>query len=775
MKAQIFSLILLIACIGMTASAQPTRQLERERTGASAVSQKRLALVIGNGGYKFVGPLANPVNDASDMAATLRKLGFEVISGTDQNKRQMETLIRQFGERLSDTKAVGLFYYAGHGFQSSGQNFLAPVDADIPAEDEIEYAAVNLNFVLNKMAVAGNPLNIVILDACRNNPFAKKWRSVRDISTQGGLAGITKAPTGTMIAYSTAPGEVASDGGGRNGLYTGELLKQIAKPDTSLEDVFKNVRSEVRRKSESKQVPWESSSVEGDFYFAGAVTASALGGRVPSTSPSVNLPAASTGGSRNLTKVERWQQMSFRGEDMALVAETTAEIKANPDNFAAYWLRTVAIDPIQETDRDEQDARAVLKLLATPKTAEEYTARCFVQKFLPKAEKEKQDWCAKAIEVDPKYAPAYYTRGLDGSNERARRILDYTKAIELEPSNAAYYIARGQVFISAGEKESGLADLTKAIQVDPSRAKSYIAIANFYKNREKDYIQALANYDKAIESDPRSAEAYLARAYYYHERDQILKSDLDFYKALELAPKLSAYYFRTRSSWNTYGDKPNYEKALTDIGKAVEADPVRYTSARADIYFKKGEFQSAVDDYSRAISLDPKYHYGYIARGDAYIKLNDITKALADYDKYAELEPDSTYPYSSRASYYKDKGDFPRAIAEYTRAIALQPKYGWLYYERGEIYRKNLADLDKAIADHTKAIELSPDASNYHNVRGIAYDDKKEYAKAIVDFTKAIELNPKSSVLWNNRANCYERMGNTAAAAADRAKAAELK
>ncbi len=239
-----------------------------DRAFGNRLTAKRLALVIGNSAYQNTAALLNPKNDAADMKAALESLGFEVIYGVDQNARQMKTLIRQFGDKLRETKAVGLFYYAGHGIASGGENYLVPIDADIPAEDEIEDATVSLSFLMNKMTLAKNDLNIVILDACRNNPFARKWSTVRDVSSEGGLAAIRQAPVGTLIAYATQPGNTASDGTLRNGLYTQELLQQMKRPNLTIEDVFKNVRSQVRQKSKNLQVPWESSSIEGDFYFA---------------------------------------------------------------------------------------------------------------------------------------------------------------------------------------------------------------------------------------------------------------------------------------------------------------------------------------------------------------------------------------------------------------------------------------------------------------------------------------------------------------------------
>ncbi len=266
MRLIFINLLILVICCSIV-SGQTNRNLDRDKATALQTG-KRIALVIGNGKYLHAGSLPNPVNDATDMAAALKSLGFEVISGTNQSKQQIEGLIRQFGTRLADTKAVGLFFYAGHGISAGGANYIVPVDADIQAEDEVEYSSVNINFVLSKMAAANNGFNMVILDACRNNPFARKWRNYRDIGDKGGLARID-APTGTLIAYATKPGDVAADGQGRNGLYTGALLKQMRLKNLEMGKMFQYVRADVISQSSGKQVPFDESSVVGDFYFAG--------------------------------------------------------------------------------------------------------------------------------------------------------------------------------------------------------------------------------------------------------------------------------------------------------------------------------------------------------------------------------------------------------------------------------------------------------------------------------------------------------------------------
>lgn len=223
--------------------------------------ERRIALVIGNSAYE-ASPLKNPVNDARDMAATLRQLGFEVQEGIDLTQREMRQMIREFGQKLK-SGGVGLFYYAGHGVQLKGQNYLIPLKVDIQSEADVEDLAVSADLVLNLMDEAGNRLNIVILDACRNNPFARSFRS-----QSRGLA-MMDAPSGTLIAYATAPGSVASDGKERNGLYTQELLKNIKTPGLGIEDIFKRVRISVTNLTQKKQVPWDASSLTSDFYISG--------------------------------------------------------------------------------------------------------------------------------------------------------------------------------------------------------------------------------------------------------------------------------------------------------------------------------------------------------------------------------------------------------------------------------------------------------------------------------------------------------------------------
>ncbi|MCX5830931.1 MAG: caspase family protein [Deltaproteobacteria bacterium] len=225
-----------------------------------AASENRTALVIGNGGYE-TGPLRNPVNDAADVATSLQRLGFQVTLLKNASRRTMEEAILEFGRSLKRLKGVGLFYYAGHGMQiGSGANYLIPVGTRIDKESDVQFEAVNAEKVLAEMANADNGLNIVLLDACRDNPFSRSFRSVGR-----GLAIVSNAPSGSFISYSTGANQIARDGEGRNSPYTKALLKYIEEPGLTIGDVFMKIRQSVRK--ETGQVPWELSSLEGRFYF----------------------------------------------------------------------------------------------------------------------------------------------------------------------------------------------------------------------------------------------------------------------------------------------------------------------------------------------------------------------------------------------------------------------------------------------------------------------------------------------------------------------------
>jgi Caspase domain len=265
-----------IALIAFTAAAT-----------SGAAAEDRAALVIGNSAYQHTPKLENPGNDAADVANSLRNLGFKVIEAHDLDKAGMDRAIREFSDALSSSK-VGLFYYAGHGLQVGGQNYLVPVDAALSTASALDFEMVRLDLVHRTME-SSSGTNIIILDACRDNPLSRNLARALGTRSSGigrGLAAV-ESGEGTLISFSTQPGSVALDGTGRNSPYAAALVKHIANPGDDLSSVLINVRNDVMDATSKRQVPWEHSALTARFYFVPpAEPATIAGGAAAATAGS---------------------------------------------------------------------------------------------------------------------------------------------------------------------------------------------------------------------------------------------------------------------------------------------------------------------------------------------------------------------------------------------------------------------------------------------------------------------------------------------------------
>jgi uncharacterized caspase-like protein len=340
---QVLALVVMLCCCASVAFAGP--------------QERRVALVIGNSSYKTA-PLKNPANDAKDMAAALGKLGFEVTLLTDADLQQMDSAVREFGLKLRKGGA-GLFYYAGHGLQVGGENYLVPVKADIQTESDVRFTCLPAGMVLGKMEDARNDLNIIILDACRNNPFARNFRSA-----ELGLAKMD-APTGSLISYATAPGSVASDGVGRNGLFTQHLLRNMATPGLPITEMFMRVRQSVVEETKRKQVPWEASSLIGQFYFFGSAGAQPA---MPQTAPA--SPGQTLATSLAPTPVAAPAQAPAKPIDLKAekkrMAEEAARLKREQQELAQLQSLQAEKDRL-ESERQRLEQAKLLAMAPRPK------------------------------------------------------------------------------------------------------------------------------------------------------------------------------------------------------------------------------------------------------------------------------------------------------------------------------------------------------------------------------------------------------------------------
>jgi len=249
----------------------------------AASANGRVALLIGNNAYPS-SPLRNAVNDARDLGAALREMGFKTIVKENTSRAQMIAALQEFGKALDGAEAA-LFFYAGHAMQFKDRNYLIPIDAVMGSEDDVTFFSVEVSQVFDRMERARTRFNFVILDACRDNPFRDTFKvSATGLAQMGG-------PSGTLIAYATAPGATAADGFGRNGIYTGHILQNIKVPDMPVEVLFRKVREGVERDTKRLQTPWELSSIKGDFVFNATGRQAAAGTGQPAAGPSADVAA----------------------------------------------------------------------------------------------------------------------------------------------------------------------------------------------------------------------------------------------------------------------------------------------------------------------------------------------------------------------------------------------------------------------------------------------------------------------------------------------------
>jgi len=238
--------------------------------------EPRVALVIGNNTYANARPLANPINDAGVMAESLRSVGFTVILRTDADLKSMKAAVREFVQALP-SGGVGLVYYAGHGVQVKGQNYLVPIDATMAEEFEVPDETIALDSLLRGLEQGGTALNIIVLDCCRDDPYSRSWRGSRSTGGVGGLSMPADMPQGMFIAFSTSPGKTAADGDGANSPYTLSLVEEIARPGLDFEKVFKNVGAKVVKATQGQQEPWFNTKFYGDFVFNPAGSTAPIG------------------------------------------------------------------------------------------------------------------------------------------------------------------------------------------------------------------------------------------------------------------------------------------------------------------------------------------------------------------------------------------------------------------------------------------------------------------------------------------------------------------
>ena len=711
--------------------------------------EKRLALVIGNSNYDSIAKLANPVNDAKLIARTLDSLDFEVILATDLDKGEFMSKVVEFGKKRANYD-VGFVYYAGHGVQINGENYLLPTNQNFDEEWEVEEYAINVNRIMKYLTKLTDQVNILILDACRNNPWEGNFRSVGG-SNNGGLAKIP-APTGSLIAFSTDAGAVAADGDGENSIYCKSLVKNMLKKNTTLDQVFRNVRTDVLKKSNKAQRPIESSQLTGEAFYLLKT---------------------------NYIELFEKAQAFYDDEKYLKALEIINQsIPFDKNNRLAYQLKALSYNKLKK-----------------PKEAQ-------------------LNW-EKTIEIDPDFSKGYYNLGSLGDYSLEKRIEYILKSIDLENNqeNKDYrLLAYAFSEIRKLYTELDLIDeYMNLLETNDSLYKGQWLEQNLYFNKalafpQKKYKEKLLNYKKVLEFNyPISKYKYYENIYFstYFNIANIHKYDLkDYENAIDnynlAITKDSTNVKAYKSIAEIYASElEDNTNAINYYSKAIAIDP-----NNADLYYKRASLKSAtesIDDFSRAIHLDSNVLDYYDDRAWAFLATKQYNLALADllksleikptgsswvfrklgeiysknfedyveaekyYNKAIELNPEDYLGYSNRAYFYENfLNDYDKALKDYNKSVSLDSKNEEQYYSRARFYRRVLKDYDKALIDIDKAININTNYIDAYYEKSFVYFDLKDDDSALPIQLKLIEIQEKdggfaSRSTYNNIGTIYRK------------------
>lgn len=524
-----------------------------------AQKDSKYALVIGNAAYgESIGRLVNPVNDANDMKAVLSDLGFKVILLTDSDRRAMMDGVELFANLVRTSPgAVSFIFYAGHGIQYQGENFLIPVSAEIKGPKDLSYAAVNAQWVMDTIGECDGSLNIFVLDACRNYPG--NWSR----GSERGLAVMSVNCPQSIVMYATGTNNEASDNpGGRNGLFTSELLKNLSLRDLDIDQVFKRTMAGVGNASNGEQVPYMYTNFTGTALLGEKDIVSLVVQQEPPLSEGeyvtmakelavqrqFSLAAENFKKAMHLDVWYSWEYFPYYG--MALLADACGASEIDPD-FNGFWPNFN-----YHSELDVSDKKKVME--AIEYFTDNMVGRNDFYKGLANMALGAYSSAITFFTEDMKtcivssgsrgFSQSHCLRGLcyKAINILDEAIYDYSVAINYSPDSYFAYKIRGEAYTEKGQIDLAVADLTQAIQLKPDYAQAYFSrgVANYkrYMTSADNGANALNDFTTAISIDPECDEAYYARGIQYSSySDGYADAVADIQKAIQLNPENGKY------------------------------------------------------------------------------------------------------------------------------------------------------------------------------------------------------------------------------------------
>ena len=585
--------------------------------------EKRLALVIGNSEY-IKGPLKNPVNDAKLIAKALDSLGFEVLEHYNlSTQRDLKNAIREFGIKR-DSANVGFVYYAGHGVQVNNENYLLPTDESFASQIDVEEYAVSVQSILRYLQSKSNQVNILVLDACRDNPFELEWNTTRSLKGDG-LAKIPP-PTGSLIAFSTDAGQTAADGKDINSIYTLSLYKNMLLEDTSLDQIFRNVRTEVLAQTNGNQRPVEATQLTGQTFYLNPgnyddefKAVEGILEKNTELTDALNILAPIIDDKPTNLRALHLNAKTYFALKNYPKAITAYEkvIQLNPNN-ASYWIeKAVCYAKIEDLEKALEDCNKAIEV--EPENSDNYEMRGdFYRKYLKDYDKALADY-NKGIELNPTDADLHFGKAyvydmyLDKPD---LAIENYLKSIELLPEIPNSYVRIARIMRFKKDFNNSVNYYTKAIALDTTSTTGYIWRGIVFQHDLKKPNMALKDYNKAIEVNSESYSGLLYRAKLYLELNEFEKAKLDISSAIKLDDKNPEAFYVLAQLHKLQGNKLDNYLALSDAIKYFENSYINNFNATGGIALESllidrgsisqsfGQLDNACKDYSTALELD---------------------------------------------------------------------------------------------------------------------------------------------------------------------------
>ena len=723
--------------------------------------EKRLALVIGNASYEQ-GALKNPVNDALLMARTLDTLGFDVILDTNvETKKAFFSKIKEFGNKRPNYD-VAFVYYAGHGVQINNQNYLLPTKEDFSSEDDVEQmGGISVQLIIKYLTAMTDQVNVLILDACRDNPFESNWDATRSLKGSG-LAKM-QAPSGSMIAFSTTAGNTAPDGRGENSIYCKVLAKNMLKEGVNLDQVFRNVRSEVKQLTNGKQLTEESTQLTGNTFYLVKKDLKPLYNEVEEL----------------IKNYKPLQAMKIIGK----ILSTDSSSKR------AYYLKGSLYFQLNDTLNSLKSFNDAISIdINDPQS---YFERGYCFNYFGYIDKALDDYNI-AISLDSSKSIYFRKRGnlkLEKKEDFYGALSDYKSGLKID-SNSTILSNIGRLYdgYPFDLSDSAIFWFNLAIKTNPYDSYSYQNLAEFLYSQNK-YNDALKNINKSI-IIKKSIWGYAVKSDILLKMDSIDEAENAILNSIEFVNNNSNFiskggisdynsiYTRYKElAGKNFNEKIQIKKISTLISKYP--DILSLHEIRAIFYEEQGEYDLALIDYSKCIDIDPENAAAYNNRADVYEELEKFDLALKDYAKAIELNNNeySTWrAINNRALIYESQKKYELALKEYTKAIDLVKNpvnKAKSYRNRADVYAA-LEKFDLALADYNKAVETAPKEYNNYDYRADFYKTHGQYELALLDYSKCIDLMPENASVYNNRADAYKTLEKFDLALKDYAKVIKL-